>query len=75
MGSITFTFYSFLLEAEFTPGPLCGRKDYVNKKIVKTLSWIEPVTFQRLVLCLTQLRHRVHPVYALNHEDLLWKQE
>jgi hypothetical protein len=22
--------YSFLLEAESTPGPWCGRKDYVN---------------------------------------------
>jgi hypothetical protein len=24
--------YSFLLEAESTPGPQCGRKDYVNEK-------------------------------------------
>jgi len=24
--------YSFLLEAESTPGPYCGRKDYVNEK-------------------------------------------
>jgi len=24
--------YSFLLEAESTPGPQCGRKDYVHKK-------------------------------------------
>jgi hypothetical protein len=24
--------YSFLLEAEATPGPQCGRKDYVNEK-------------------------------------------
>jgi len=27
-----YRWYSFLLEAEFTPGPWCGRKDYVNKK-------------------------------------------
>jgi hypothetical protein len=26
------SWYSFLLEAESTPGPLCGRKDYVNEK-------------------------------------------
>ena len=24
--------YSFVLEAESTPGPQCGRKDYVNEK-------------------------------------------
>jgi hypothetical protein len=27
-----YSWYSFLLEAESTPGPLCDRKDYVNKK-------------------------------------------
>ena len=27
------SWYSFLLEAESTPGPYCGRKDYVNEKI------------------------------------------
>jgi len=27
-----YSFYSFLLEAESTPGPQCGRKDYVNEK-------------------------------------------
>ena len=25
-----YSWYSFLLEAESTPGPYCGRKDYVN---------------------------------------------
>jgi hypothetical protein len=28
-----YSWYSFLLEAESTPGSLCGRKDYVNEKI------------------------------------------
>jgi hypothetical protein len=28
-----YSWYSFLLEAESTPGPYCDRKDYVNKKI------------------------------------------
>ena len=27
-----YTWYPFLLEAESTPGPLCGRKDYVTEK-------------------------------------------
>jgi hypothetical protein len=27
-----YSWYSFLLVAESTPGPYCGRKDYVNKK-------------------------------------------
>ena len=27
-----YSWYSFLLEAESTPGPYCGRKDYVNEK-------------------------------------------
>jgi len=26
-----FFIYSFLLEANSTPGPYCGRKDYVNE--------------------------------------------
>jgi hypothetical protein len=28
-----YSWYSFLLEAESTPGPYCGRKDDVNEKI------------------------------------------
>jgi len=27
-----YSWYSFLLEDESTPGPQCGRKDYVNGK-------------------------------------------
>jgi len=27
-----YTWYSFLLEAELTPGPQCDRKDYVTEK-------------------------------------------
>jgi len=29
----TYLYYSFLLKAESTPGPECGRKDYVNNTI------------------------------------------
>ena len=28
-----YSWYSFVLEAESTPGPQCGRKDYVNEKL------------------------------------------
>ena len=28
-----YSWYSFLLEAESTPGPQCGQKDYVNEKL------------------------------------------
>jgi hypothetical protein len=28
-----YSWYSFLLEAESTPGPQCGRKDYAKKKL------------------------------------------
>jgi hypothetical protein len=29
---LTLHWYSFLLETDSTPGPYCGRKDYVNEK-------------------------------------------
>jgi hypothetical protein len=37
-----YSWYSFLLEAESTPGPQCGRKDYVNEKFQWHPSRIEP---------------------------------
>jgi hypothetical protein len=37
-----YPWYSFLLEAESTPGPLCDRKDYVSM----IPAGIEPVTFR-----------------------------
>jgi hypothetical protein len=37
--------YSFMLEAESTPGPYCGWKDYVNWKNPMT-SGVEPATYR-----------------------------
>jgi hypothetical protein len=37
-----YSWYTFMLEAESTPGPYCGRKDYVNEKLPVTPSGIEP---------------------------------
>jgi len=47
---------SHLLDAESTPGPQCGRKDYVTR------SGIEPATFWFVVHCLNQQHGRVSRV-------------
>jgi hypothetical protein len=44
-----------MLEDESTPGPQCGRKDYVNGKIPMTPSGIEDATFQLVAQCHNQL--------------------
>jgi hypothetical protein len=46
-------------QAESTPGPYCGWKDYVNEKIPMTPSGIEPATIRLVAQCLNQPRHRV----------------
>jgi hypothetical protein len=41
-----YSWYSFLLEAEYSPGPKRGRKDYFKKKIPVAPSRIEPALFR-----------------------------
>ena len=40
------SWYSFLLEAESTPGPLCDRKDFISMKNPMTPAGIKPATFR-----------------------------
>ena len=40
------SWYSFLLEAESTPGPQCDRKDFMSMKNPLTPAGIEPATFR-----------------------------
>jgi len=44
-----YSWYSFLLEAESTPGPWCDRKDFMLMKNPLTPAGIEPATFQFVV--------------------------
>ena len=40
------SWYSFLLEAESTPRPLCDQKDFITMKFPTTPGGIEPATFR-----------------------------
>jgi hypothetical protein len=49
--------YSFLLEAESTPGQLYGRKDEVNWKKKSTSSGLKPATFRLVAQCFNEIRY------------------
>ena len=56
-----YSWYSFLLETESTPGTWCGRKDYVNKKfqqVIKVKVKVKCTLVQALRLCTGRTAHR-----------------
>jgi hypothetical protein len=64
--------YSFLSEADLTPGTQCSQND-CHWKIPVTPSGIEPATFRLVSQCLNQLHHRV-PHLSFRHWFLLYRQ-
>jgi len=61
--STKYSWYSFLLEVESTPGPQCGRKDYVNEKFQWHHRESNPRPSRLVAQCINQLRHRVPHLY------------
>jgi len=69
-----YSWYSFLLEAESTPGPQCDRKDFMSMKNPLTPVGIQPATFwfvaQHLNHCATAFSkvHRQNAAFSLKEK-------
>jgi len=74
-----YSWYSFLLEAESTPGPQCDRKDFVSMKNPMTPAGIEPATFrfvaQQLNHCVTAVENTGIIVINQLNAQIIIKQE
>jgi len=60
-----YSWYSFLLEAESTPGPLCVRKDFMSMKNPLTLAGIEPATYRFVAQHLNHFANAVPLFFCL----------
>jgi hypothetical protein len=61
-----YSWYSFLLAVEMTPGPQCGRKVNANEKFQWHHRESNP-SFRVVAQCLDQLRYRMRPFFAVTH--------
>jgi hypothetical protein len=65
------SWYSFLLEAEFTPGAIVQLEGLGQLKNSITSLGIKPATFQLVTQCLDQLRYRVLQYQV--HKEQIYK--
>jgi hypothetical protein len=68
------SWYSFLLEAELTPKPLCRWKDYVGQLKNPMTLGIEPMTFHLVAQCLNQLHYHLPPVWHTKIGNIVYGQ-
>ena len=68
-----YSWYSFLLEAESTPGAIVRAEGLCQWKILVTPSGIDPATFRVVAQCLNQLRHRVPVTSSKSYIPLRWR--
>ena len=64
------SWYSFLSEAESTPGSKCDRKDFMSMKNPLTPTWIELATFRFVAQHLSQCATAVYLMQIILHANL-----